>query len=147
MFFDTSLLKSEEIRLVLERVSDGDPVRKWVPAYYFAICDLNGNKMGSCDLRIGHNEMLYYGGNIGYRVEEPFRGNRYAAKACRLLFELARKHQLEYLIITCNPDNMASAKTCERVGGELIETAELPMNNPMRVEDGETHKRIYRVRL
>jgi len=41
----------------------------WVPAYHFAICNPNGIKMGSCDLRIGHNDKLYYGGNIGYRVE------------------------------------------------------------------------------
>ncbi|MBQ3242123.1 MAG: GNAT family N-acetyltransferase [Oscillospiraceae bacterium] len=146
MFFDTSFLKSEEIRLVLERVSDGDPVRKWVPAYYFAICDLNGNKMGSCDLRIGHNEMLYYGGNIGYRVEEPFRGNRYAAKACRLLFELARKHQLEYLIITCNPDNLPSRKTIEAVGGKLLEIVPLPADSDMRTA-GDREKCIFRIDL
>lgn len=146
MFFDTSFLKSEEIRLVLERVSDGDPVRKWVPAYYFAICDSNGNKMGSCDLRIGHNEMLYYGGNIGYRVEEPFRGNRYAAKACRLLFELARKHQLEYLIITCNPDNLPSRKTIEAVGGKLLEIVPLPADSDMRTA-GDTEKCIFRIDL
>lgn len=72
--------------------------------------------MGSCDLRIGHNENLYYGGNIGYRVEEAYRGNHYAGKACLLLFELARKHDLQYLIITCNPDNAASRKTCEYAG-------------------------------
>ncbi len=103
--------------------------------------------MGTCDLRIGHNESVYYGGNIGYRVEEPYRGRHYAGKACLLLFELAQRHGMEYVIITCNPDNYPSRKTCEWLGGELLEITELPEDNDMRVEDGETHKCIYRFPL
>ena len=55
--------------------------------------------MGVCDLRIGHNDNVYYGGNIGYSIGEAYRGHHYAAKACLLLFELAKKHNLEYVII------------------------------------------------
>ena len=146
-FFKTYDLKTDELELRLERTSDGDPERGWVPSYKFDICTPRGTKMGFCDLRVGYNEGIYYAGNIGYSVYPEFRGHHYAAKACFLLFKLARKHGMKELIITCNPDNIASAKTCEAVGGELIETVELPMDNPMRVEDGETHKRIYRVRL
>lgn len=146
MFLDTSFLKSEEIMLKLERTAEGDPVKGWVPAYHFAICNLAGEKMGVCDLRIGHNDLLYYGGNIGYSIDEPYRGHHYAAKACKMLFELAKKHDLGYVIITCNPDNIASRKTCEFAGGVHIETAELPMDNDMR-EKGETHKCIFRFDL
>ena len=71
-------------------------------------CDNNGTKIGVCDLRIGHNENTYYGGNIGYGIDEEYRGHHYAGKACLLLFELARKHEWDYVIITCNPDNFAS---------------------------------------
>ena len=147
MFLDTEFLKNEEIRLVLEKTVEADPAKDWLPAYHFAICDLNGVKMGVCDLRVGHNDSVYYGGNIGYRVEESHRGRRYAGKACLLLFELARRHGMEYLIITCNPDNWPSRKTCEYAGGELVEIVELPEDNGMRVEDGETHKCIYRFDL
>ena len=146
MFFDTAFLKNDEIQLILERTADGDPVKGWVPAYYFAICDSNGTKMGVCDLRIGHNEMLYYGGNIGYRIEEEFRGHHYAGKACLLLFELAKRHDLGYIIITCNPDNFPSRKTCEYAGGTLLEIAELPLDNDMR-NRGETEKCIFRFDL
>lgn len=146
-FLDTGFLKNEEIRLVLEKTVDADPAKNWLPAYHFAICDLAGTEMGGCDLRIGHNESVYYGGNIGYRVEEPFRGRHYAGKACLLLFELARRHGMDYLIITCNPDNRPSRRTCEWLGGELVETVELPEDNDMRREDGETHKRVYRFPL
>ena len=143
MFINTEFLKNDEIQLLLEKAVEGDDEKGWVPAYHFAICDLKGNKMGVCDLRIGHNEKLYYGGNIGYRIEEEYRGHHYAGKACLLLFELARRHDLEYVIITCNPDNYASRKTCEYAGGELIEIVEVPEGNDMR-ERGETEKCIYR---
>ena len=143
MFLDTSFLQNDEINLVLERTADGTEEKGWVPAYHFAICNQDGIKMGVCDLRIGHNDKLYYGGNIGYRVDEKYRGHHYAGKACLLLFELAKMHQLEYVIITCNPDNYASRKTCEYAGGELLETVELPADNDMR-EDGETEKCIFK---
>lgn len=146
MFLDTAFLKNDEIKLVLEKTVEGDAEKEWMPAYHFAICDPDGEKMGVCDLRIGHNEKLYYGGNIGYRVDENYRGHHYAGKACRLLFELARKHQLGYVIITCNPDNLASRKTCDYLGGELLEIAELPEDNDMRA-DGETQKCIFRFEL
>ena len=146
-FLNTDFLENDEIKLTVDRLTEGDPVRKWVPAYHFFICDKEGNKMGYCDLRIGYNELLYYGGHIGYGVDEKYRGHHYAAKACRLLFELAKKHDMKYLYITCNPDNWPSRRTLMYLGGELVEIAELPEYNNMRVEDGETHKCIFRFDL
>lgn len=143
MFINTDFLKSDEITLILEKTVDGNDEKNWVPAYHFAICNNKGIKMGVCDLRIGHNGNLYYGGNIGYGIEEEYRGHHYAGKACLLLFELARKHDLNYLIITCNPDNYASRKTCEYAGGELLEIVKLPEDSDMR-EKGEVEKCIFR---
>ncbi len=137
---------TNEVQLILEKTADGDEKKKWVPAYYFFICDLNGNRMGKCDLRIGYNDNLYYGGHIGYTVFPEYRGNHYAAQACLLLFELARKHDMEYLYITCNTDNDASKKTCEYVGGQLLEIAELSKGNNMRAR-GEYEKCIYKVEI
>lgn len=142
MFLDTAFLKNAEIQLLLEKTVDGDEERKWVPAYHFSINDLNGIRMGVCDLRVGYNDNLYYGGHIGYRVFPEYRGNHYAGKACLLLFQLARKHGMNYLYITCNPDNFASRKTCEYAGGKLLEIVELPEGNDMR-DDGEFEKCIY----
>lgn len=67
--------------------------------------------MGVCDLRIGYTEGLYFGGHIGYSIDPEFRGHHYAAQACELLFLLAAKHHMPYLIISCNPDNWPSRKT------------------------------------
>lgn len=143
MFIDTGFLKNDIIQLKLEKTVEGNEEKDWVPAYHFAICNNEGTKMGVCDLRIGHNDKLYYGGNIGYSIEEEYRGNHYAAEACLLLFKLAKKHNLEYVIITCNPDNIASRKTCEYAGGELLEIVELPEDSDMR-ELGETQKCIFK---
>ena len=142
MFFDTTFLKNDEIHLVLEKTVDGNEEKGWVPAYHFMICDPHGVKLGTCDLRIGHTANLYYGGNIGYHIAEPYRGHHYAGKACLLLFELARMHNMEYVIITCNPENHASRKTCAYAGGTLLEIAELPQENDMR-KRGETRKCIF----
>ena len=143
-FFDTTFLQDNEIKLVVERVSEGDPIKGWVPAYYFGIYDFNANKIGFCDLRVGYSDGLYYGGHIGYTVYEEHRGHHYALKACKLMFELAKKHGMEYLYITCNPANTPSRKTLEGLEGELIEIAELPEDNDMRVRDGQTNVCVFK---
>ena len=146
MFLDTDFLKSDEIYLQLVRVAEADPGKEWVPAYHFNICLPSGLPVGKIDLRIGHNQKLYYGGNIGYCVDEPYRGHHYAGKACKLLFELARKHELGYVYITCNVTNEASARTCEYAGGTLVATEDLPEDNDM-YRAGTRRVKIYRFEL
>ena len=145
-FFPTDDLKTGEVMLRLARTCEAQPEKNWVPAYYFDICLPDGTRIGECDLRIGHNDRLYIGGNIGYGIDEAYRGHRYAAKACELLFRQARKHGLEYVIITCDPDNPASARTCELAGGEYLETAPIPEDNDM-YERGGRQVMIYRFNL
>ena len=146
MFLDTSDLKDGEIFLRLDRTCDAQPEKRWLPAYYFDICLSDGTKIGNCDLRIGHNDKTYIGGNIGYVINEPYRGHHYAAKACALLFRQARKHQMEYLIITCVPENTASSRTCQIAGGRYIETADIPEDNEMYAE-GKRKVMVYRFEL
>lgn len=146
MFMNTDFLFDGEIKLQLEKTVNADPEREWLPAYHFAICDMSGQKMGTCDFRVGHNMKVYYGGNIGYKIDEEFRGHRYAAKACKLIFELAKKHDLGYVLITCNPNNGASRRTCESLGGELLEIVELPLDSEMRAL-GEDVMCVFRFNL
>ena len=58
--------------------------------------------------------------------------------------QLAKKHGMEYLYITCNHTNIPSKKTLEYLGGEFVELAELPEDNDMRVRDGQTHVLVYK---
>jgi predicted acetyltransferase len=82
---------------------------------------------GGIGLRIGNGrELELYSGHFGYHVYPPFRGHHYAERACRLLLPLARRHGMNRLWITCNPDNIASRRTCERLGAKLIEVVPIP---------------------
>lgn len=49
---------------------------------------------------------------------------------------------MENIIITCNPDNIPSKKTCEYVGAKLNAIVDLPPHNDMYIE-GERQKCIY----
>lgn len=145
-FLDTTDLTDGEIVLRLRRTGDAQPEKRWLPAYYFDICLPSGEQVGYCDLRIGHNEKTYIGGNIGYGIDEVHRGHRYAAKACRLLFRQAKQHGMDHLYITCVPGNSASARTCELAGGTLVETADIPKDNEMYAQ-GKRQVRVYRFTL
>jgi hypothetical protein len=84
-----------------------------VPMYTFAMRHAQtGENMGRIRLRVGWNEeSIRFAGQIGYLVEQEFRGNHYAERACRLIAPLARRHGLSELWITCQPENLASRRT------------------------------------
>ena len=91
--------------------------------------------------------MLYYAGNIGYHVYERYRGNGYAYKACLELFKIAKNvYHMDKLIITCSPDNIASKKTLIKLGGQLLETCDVPSDHWLYLR-GETVKEIYLFKL
>ncbi|AIE84911.1 GNAT family N-acetyltransferase [Fimbriimonas ginsengisoli] len=147
-FLDPGLLVDRELELRLRKTSPGNPAGPWAPAYHFdMVLSLTETKVGNIDLRIGDLPgLVLYGGHIGYTVDRGHRGHRYAARAVRLLLELARRHGMTTLWITCNPDNMASRRTCELAGGEFVEIVDLPTDNDMYLE-GEKQKCRYRFRL
>jgi len=147
MILEADPLKTEEISLRQVELAPDDPQRKWDPAFHFDILDRAGVQIGGCNLRLGHSEALYYAGNIGYQIDEPYRGHHYAGKACKLLFQLARRQGMEYVIIVCAPGNQPSRKTCEWLGGELLEIAELPEDSEQRRLTGESHRCIFRFSL
>jgi tagatose 1,6-diphosphate aldolase len=120
------------------------------PAYHFWMHLRNNSELpiaGGLNLRIGHQfELVMYHGQIGYHVYPPLRGNHYAERACRLLLPLARRHGIDPVWITCNPDNFASRRTCERLGGKLVEIVPVPAENPLFAR-GEIEKCRYRIDL
>jgi predicted acetyltransferase len=102
---------------------------------------------GSIGLRIGDTEDLrMYLGHIGYGVFAPARGHHYAERSCRLLFNLARMHGLRELWITCNPENVASRRTCERLGAQLVGIVPVPPRHVL-YQRGDRHKCRYRMDL
>ena len=135
-----------EIRLVLRETRAAVPEKNYVPAYSFNIELLDGTHVGECSLRVGHNRLTYFGGNIGYGIDEPFRGHRYASKACRLLFELAVMHNMDYVLITCSVDNPASSRSIQLAGGMLIATEDVPEDTE-QYERGSRRVLVYKILL
>lgn len=127
-FLDPGVLQDDDLELHLVRTLHGRTYGEEVATYRFLMRKPGvKDEIGRIDLRIGDTERIQlYLGHIGYRVFSAYRGNRYAARACRLLLPLARAHGINELWITCNPDNLASRRTCELIGAELIEVVDVP---------------------
>ncbi len=95
--------------------------------YVFHIYKHHGlRKIGYVSLRLGESPSLYYLGHIGYRIDPPYRGHGYAEQACRLLNDLMLQHGLRSVVITADPDNIPSRRTCERLGCVLESIVPVP---------------------
>jgi predicted acetyltransferase len=70
-------------------------------------------EIGQISYRDGESRCIYYFGHIGYHIDPPFRGHHYARRACLLLKKEIRMGGKNSVVITCDPDNQPSRKTCE----------------------------------
>ncbi len=146
-FLDPGRLVDDELELVFVKKTS-KPEKELVPAYEFEMRNTGTTKkIGNINLRIGNTDKIVkYGGHIGYGVEPEYRGHKYAARSCKLLFPFAKRHGINPLWITCNPDNIASRRTCEIAGGKLIEIVDLPEDND-QYKKGDCQKCRYRFDL
>jgi tagatose 1,6-diphosphate aldolase len=144
-FLDPGTLVDGELTLELIRQKPADLSRGIVPSYDFAMrAASDPTKLaGLINFRAGSTYALeMFGGHFGYGVEPAFRGRHFAERACRLLLPFARRHQLTLLWITCNPDNVPSRRTCERLGCTLADIVPLPPDNDQYLA-GERFKCRY----
>lgn len=81
---------------------------------------------GRISLRMGESPCVYYFGHIGYHVDPPWRGRRFAARACALLAPLIAAGGKASVVITADPDNLPSRRTCERLGCVLESIVQVP---------------------
>ena len=123
---DPGPLEDDALRLALTQFAP-HPIHQ-VPSCFFTIIDKTTSaEAGNINLRLGWDENLTrYAGHIGYGVHEPFRGHRFAARSVLLLAPLARRHGFTHLWITCNPDNLASRRTCEHAGATFVDIVDVP---------------------
>ena len=140
-FKKVTKLSDDKIYLSLTKFSKGDGKSR-VPSYNYDIM-LGDEKVGEINLRIGYTENIYYGGNIGYSVEEKHRGKGYAVIACELIKQLAKSHKMTKLIITNNLNNHSSVRVCEKLNARYIRTVLLPEYNEMRKDKSEKYVNIY----
>ena len=139
-FFDPDELTDGDLRLVLRERRPADPAHNLVPEYVFHITlAATGQRVGSISLRLGSSQyFLNHVGHLGFAVDPEHRGHRYAVRACQLLFPLARKHGINPLRLVCVPENTASHRTIERLGGVLEELVSVP-------KDGELYRQGERL--
>lgn len=147
-FLRPGRLVDGDLELVLIRTTPADPVKRYVPGYEFEMrsggCKASAGKIR---LRIGRTRPLIgWCGHIGYDVNLQYRGRRYAARSCRLVFRIASAHGLRTIWITCGPKNMASRRTCEIAGGHYVDTVAVPTGTEMYAE-GKRRVRRYRFDL
>jgi tagatose 1,6-diphosphate aldolase len=125
-FLDPGELMDGDFRLTLHETSPAIGAR--APAYRFYIRRVEDLvRIGRIELRLANTpDILLYVGHIGYNVDYEHRGHRYAARASRLLYELARRHGFSELWITCDPDNLPSRRSCELAGGQFVSIVAVP---------------------
>ncbi|MCY3833678.1 MAG: GNAT family N-acetyltransferase [Chloroflexi bacterium] len=109
----------QEYLRVIEQM-ETDPLAGYVPATRFWLVGASDCFIGDVDLRHYLNESLRrFGGHIGYNVRPSLRRRGYGTLICRLGIEEARKRGIGDILITCDDDNIGSAKIIEANGGVL----------------------------
>jgi predicted acetyltransferase len=90
--------------------------------------------IGFLQLRHTLNDYLMEeGGHIGYSIRPTYRRRGHATHGLGLALDRARELGLDRVLVTCDGDNLISAKTIESQGGVL--------------EDIRTDKRRYWITL
>ena len=76
--------------------------------------------VGRVSIRHTLNEYLaFHGGHIGYGVRPAFRRRGYATEMLRQSLVIARSYGVDRVLVTCDDDNVGSARVIEACGGVL----------------------------
>lgn len=113
--YDGWLLKLEEDR-------NRFPNEEKVPAETFFFVRENDNKIiGMINIRLALNEKLRkFGGHIGYSIRPTERQKGYNKINLYLGLLCCQKHGISEVLMDCDKDNLASAKTMQSFGAKLI---------------------------
>lgn len=146
-FLDVALPPDGDLQLILAERLPAETNTWGVPAYSFRMQTPSGSYLGRIRLRVGWNEtVIRFAGHVGYTVEPAHRGHRYAERACRLIVPLAKQHGMTHLWITCQPDNIPSRRTLERLGAECAGVIDVPPDYPLDA-GAERKKMCFMLRL
>lgn len=98
----------------------GEGLREgWVPGSTWWLMR-GGRVVGTVNLRHELNDSLRdYGGHIGYSIRPSERGKGYATRMLAMTLDKARDLGLDRVLLTCDADNVASARVMEKNGGVL----------------------------
>ena len=110
---------------------------RYVPGSVFFLLDEERDRLlGAAHIRHYLNEGLRHsGGHIGDGIRPTERGRGYGNEIVRLALDECCKLGIDRVLMTCDKDNVASAKTIIRNGGVL--------ENYVVNEDGEVEQRDW----
>ena len=93
-----------------------------VPAEtFFLVRESDDKIIGMINIRLGLNEKLKkFGGNIGYCIRPTERGKGYNKINLYLGLLCCQEHGIKEVLMDCDKENIASAKTMLALGGKLI---------------------------
>ena len=108
-----------------------------VPDSVFFLLDTDRNRLlGAVNIRHYLNDsLLFSGGHIGDGIRPSERQKGYGTEIIRLALVECKKLGINKVLMTCDKDNIASAKTIIKNGGVL--------ENEFINEDGETEQRYW----
>ena len=111
----------EDFAYYLEHLEYKEPQEGLVPDSTFFCFDEKRNLMvGAVNIRHDLNDyLLKYGGHIGDGIRPSERRKGYATEMIRLALEECRKLGLTRVLMTCDKNNIGSAKSIIRNGGIL----------------------------
>lgn len=94
----------------------------YVPATLYFMVEKNGRIIGASHLRHElSNDLLQYGGHIGYGIRPSQRRKGYSTMMLGMMLDMLREKGYDRILITCDDDNIGSARTIEKNGGILFD--------------------------
>ena len=106
------------------------------PQHLFFLEDKTGRLLGAISIRPElDDEMFLTGGHMGYGIRPSERRKGLATRMLALAIPLARTYGITRLLLTCDKDNTASARTIQKNGGVL--------ENEVPDEDGTLVQRYW----
>lgn len=93
--------------------------------YYWLVDDEKELFIGEVSIRHHLNDaLMQYGGHIGYGIRYSEWGHGYGTRLLNLALMKAKEMGISYPMITCDDDNIASAKVIEKNGFILFDKVE-----------------------
>jgi predicted acetyltransferase len=86
----------------------------------FLAADADGELVGRVSVRFALNDFLFHeGGHVGYAIRPAFRRRGYARDLLGQALVLARSEGVQDVLVTCDDQNVASARVIEANAGAL----------------------------